>query len=30
MNQELEEDSAIEEACKLNHGVTFPYSPKLM
>ena len=24
MNQELEEDSAIEEACKLNHGVTFP------
>ncbi|MGG3504187.1 glutathione peroxidase [Paenibacillus lautus] len=29
MNQELEEDSAIEEACKLNHGVTFPLFSKI-
>ncbi|AYB47551.1 glutathione peroxidase [Paenibacillus lautus] len=29
MNQELEEDVAIEEACKLNHGVTFPLFSKI-
>ncbi|WP_098749352.1 glutathione peroxidase [Paenibacillus sp. EZ-K15] len=29
MNQELEEDSAIEEACKLNHGVTFRLFSKI-
>lgn len=29
MNQELEEDAAIEEACKLNHGVTFPLFSKI-
>lgn len=28
MNQELEDNASIEEACKLNHGVTFPFSPK--
>lgn len=29
MNQELEEDAAIEKACKLNHGVTFPLFSKI-
>ncbi|WFB58346.1 glutathione peroxidase [Paenibacillus sp. BR1-192] len=29
MNQELGEDAAIEEACKLNHGVTFPLFSKI-
>ncbi|GAB6927727.1 glutathione peroxidase [Paenibacillus sp. JCM 10914] len=29
MNQELPEDSAIEQACKVNHGVTFPLFSKI-
>lgn len=29
MNQELEDNASIEEACKLNHGVTFPLFAKI-
>lgn len=29
MNQELEENAAIEQACRLNHGVTFPLFSKI-